>query len=820
MKLKRTTSGLLAGVMTLTTIFSSFAAEAKSINSIPTALETGIVEESVATGVSGDYEYDFLNDGTIEITWYSGDETELVIPSEIDGYKVTSIGDFAFEYCAGFTLISIPDSITSIGNYAFAGCYNLASIIMPNSVISIGDFAFVGCSNLTSIIIPNSVTSIGEFAFCNCSSLTSIIIPGSVTSISESIFAGCFGLTYITINDSVTSIGYDAFYQCFDLTDVYYTGTQEQWNEIDINIDDYGNDALLNATIHYHGEYTIKNEIEPTCTEEGSCEKVYYCEICDEELGRETVTIDALGHDWGEWGIISEATETEPGERQHTCKRCGEIEKKITRLREIPVDQSKVLYGELEGDGNLRIEIYNYYGDTGNPEVSPIVPANIIDAYSVSVTFTITGLNDLLDTVDYSAAMIFADKSWYAMDMRNTIIPIIISDGTYTITSNFEPWVDEDTGDPFLPIANGVTCLVVEIIGLADDLSNSDFSKFIISDVKVVIETSYDGEFVGNDHESEYISHAHIASETVRENGYDATCTGYGSYYLITRCELCDKIIRRKTVTKPALGHDWGEWNIISEATETESGERQHICKRCDKIEKIITPPTSLETTEVPLDNAGMTVDDGGLRVNIVHPWASSDDWDTFNIIDSVKFEGTQTISFKFTVEGYEEYGKPFNAWLIFATNTWDDESNLYYWGAGDSFGVHQTPVAIRGNGEYVITLTTDRPIVVEDNFFIALQTDIIPDYDEKYELINIPQLSLAQAARDGALIADSQSNILIGDVNNDGAVDPLDNIALAMWLAGWEGDINEAAADINGDGTIDPLDNVELAMKLAGWDG
>ncbi|MCH5324198.1 MAG: hypothetical protein J1E39_03190 [Eubacterium sp.] len=60
---------------------------------------------------------------------------------------------------------------------------------------------------------------------------------------------------------------------------------------------------------------------------------------------------------------------------------------------------------------------------------------------------------------------------------------------------------------------------------------------------------------------------------------------------------------------------------------------------------------------------------------------------------------------------------------------------------------------------------------------------------------------------------------IIIGDVNGDGNVDPLDNIALSMWLAGWDENIIEEAADINGDGSVDPLDNIALARKLAGWE-
>ena len=169
--------------------------------------------------------------------------TEIVIPAEIDGVKITFIGDSAFYQCYGLKSIEIPDSVTSIGNYtfyncsglisviigngvtsigrrAFKQCYGLKSIEIPNSVTSIGDEAFYHCSGLTNVTIPDSVTSIGGAAFYNCSGLTSVTIPNSVTSIGSSAFKYCSGLTSVTIPNSVTSIGGDAFYHCSGLTSV------------------------------------------------------------------------------------------------------------------------------------------------------------------------------------------------------------------------------------------------------------------------------------------------------------------------------------------------------------------------------------------------------------------------------------------------------------------------------------------------------------------------------------------------------------------------------------------------------------------------
>lgn len=72
-----------------------------------------------------DFEYKVNSDGTATITDYYGEVTELVIPSTLDGYKVTEIGSYAFRDCSSLTGITIPSSVTSIGDDAFCGCDKL-----------------------------------------------------------------------------------------------------------------------------------------------------------------------------------------------------------------------------------------------------------------------------------------------------------------------------------------------------------------------------------------------------------------------------------------------------------------------------------------------------------------------------------------------------------------------------------------------------------------------------------------------------------------------------------------------------------------------
>lgn len=159
--------------------------------------------------------------------------TKVVIPK-----SVTTLGAGAFYNCNNLIDVNIPDSITSIGNYAFNGCTSLTSINIPNNVTSIGNYAFGDCTSLTSINIPNNVTSIGYYTFGACSSLTSINIPSSVTSIGDGAFQGCTSLTKIEIPNSVTSIENSAFYVCTSLTSV----------NIPNSVTSIGNNAFQNCT--------------------------------------------------------------------------------------------------------------------------------------------------------------------------------------------------------------------------------------------------------------------------------------------------------------------------------------------------------------------------------------------------------------------------------------------------------------------------------------------------------------------------------------------------------------------------------------------
>ena len=164
------------------------------------------------------------------------------------GEGVTSIGDYAFRGCDNLTAIyRMPSSVTSIGAFAFAGCDNLGLVMLSDNVTVIGACAFENCPELEIINLPSKLEEIKVGTFENCTSLTEITVPCSVTDIWDCAFDGCESLSYLSLPASLTNIGWRAFADCTALEDVYFAGTQAEWESLELG---YYNSALTDATVH------------------------------------------------------------------------------------------------------------------------------------------------------------------------------------------------------------------------------------------------------------------------------------------------------------------------------------------------------------------------------------------------------------------------------------------------------------------------------------------------------------------------------------------------------------------------------------------
>ncbi|MBE6879892.1 MAG: leucine-rich repeat domain-containing protein [Ruminococcaceae bacterium] len=184
----------------------------------------------------GDFDYLIIDEETISILGYNGENKDMVIPREIDGRTVVEISENAF-YGSDITSAVIPDSVRYIGSGTFAFCEQLKSVTIPKTVTEMGDAVFSHCYSLEKVNMPASLTIPGHmffcceslkeitigsdvispFAFSGCTALEKVILSDNVTSIKENAFSGCVLLKEITLPDSLTELQSWAFNGCTSL---------------------------------------------------------------------------------------------------------------------------------------------------------------------------------------------------------------------------------------------------------------------------------------------------------------------------------------------------------------------------------------------------------------------------------------------------------------------------------------------------------------------------------------------------------------------------------------------------------------------------
>ena len=230
--------------------------------------ECGVLSAAIPASVAAIGNSAFRGSSIISVTIPSG---------------VKTIGDSAFSGCPNLSTVALSEGVETISQNAFQACTNLDSIAFPASIgevgagaffqcqalktatfapgskqVKLGDNLFTQCYDLTSVTLPQSIDRIGEGMFQKCMLLSRVDIPQGAGSIGGSAFASCSSLTTVVIPDSVTTIGIAAFSAC-SLKDIYFTGTEAQWNSIS-KIGDTAA-AVANASVHY--EYSPEPSTTP-----------------------------------------------------------------------------------------------------------------------------------------------------------------------------------------------------------------------------------------------------------------------------------------------------------------------------------------------------------------------------------------------------------------------------------------------------------------------------------------------------------------------------------------------------------------------------
>lgn len=245
--------------------------------------------------------------------------TTYIIPN-----SVATVGSYAFSCCSYIEKITIPSNVITISDHAFAACNYLESLELSNGVTTIGNYAFSSCEALTNVLIPQSTVLLGDYVFDGCTNLECVEILSGLTTMGDEVFCGCEKLSKVILPNSLKSIGFFIFSGCNNLTDIYYTGTEEEWNEISFDSLD---EVIIRVNIHYNTHYhTYTSTItqEPTCWSEGVT--TYTC-TCGDSY---TETIEKKEHEYRPWETKVKPKCTQPGMEWSYCLICdSDFEREI-----------------------------------------------------------------------------------------------------------------------------------------------------------------------------------------------------------------------------------------------------------------------------------------------------------------------------------------------------------------------------------------------------------------------------------------------------------------------------------------------------------
>ena len=263
--------------------------------------------------------------------------------------NLTSIPYRFFFGCSRLKSISLPDSVTQIGEAAFGFCdlqeQVVQEIVSSDNITHIDARAFIGNGNIHTVHIGKNVEYIqtetfnymSTPSFHDCTNLTSITVspenqtyasingllcskdgrsllyvpvgisgrldvPAGIETIGGEAMHYAFSIKIVHIPKSVKKIGSDAF--PIECTDVYYDGTEEQWNEISIG-KNYNSDFPSGVTLHFTCEkHTYQNGV---CTRCGAKDPNY-------KLTAPSVKTDYListGKPYIKWAAVAGASKYE-----------------------------------------------------------------------------------------------------------------------------------------------------------------------------------------------------------------------------------------------------------------------------------------------------------------------------------------------------------------------------------------------------------------------------------------------------------------------------------------------------------------------------
>ena len=218
-----------------------------------------------------DFEFD---ETTGTITWYTGNDVDVVIPRSIGGVDVKIIGMNAFDRAADYTntemetnetewlhlrSVVIPETVTAIEDGAFEYCQQLEIVVCYGPLDTAGRGTFMTCRSLKDVIFVNGVKKMDNYLFNGCEALKNVWYKGQMDYVGEDTFRGC-AVESLVIN--AKEIYGTAFRECTDLKEIHLRGGMESLckgafmgcTSLDTICFEFSNPGVLDTGDVYSGE--------------------------------------------------------------------------------------------------------------------------------------------------------------------------------------------------------------------------------------------------------------------------------------------------------------------------------------------------------------------------------------------------------------------------------------------------------------------------------------------------------------------------------------------------------------------------------------
>ena len=357
------------------------------------------------------YEYEFVTEDQIKLTYYKDNSTIVSVPEQIDGFNVVAIADDTFKDCIYANEIILPETVKEIGKL---GAPVLQKFNIPANVEIVSTNIFDGCDLLKTVTtdeensnysIKNNMLfdSTGAILIACPDSLSNrVVIPDGTVKIKDGAFANFNNRLIINIPTSVTTIGAEAFLN----TDVVIFGYNDSYAKA------YATENTLNY-FNLVAKVTLPDGTTDTCgifdaiavAEENNGAVITLIDNVDIETQRKSVTTNEVVYDEDELQFEKGDVTLDLGNYTITESSSGVISVEANTKLTINADEEGKVYGTTYVAGTGELVINNGYFESDDDTISTAGRLVINDG-----TFVSTADDASWNTTGY-AVMFWYDES-------------------------------------------------------------------------------------------------------------------------------------------------------------------------------------------------------------------------------------------------------------------------------------------------------------------------------------------------------------------------------------------------------------------------